>query len=222
MKGMKILLITLLVIMSILPIQAEQNNDRVVIAVTNQFDAWQPIIEEAFYKENPNVDIVYNLYATDQLKTILLSGKADFDLLIQPVSEINAYGREGYLEDLYPVLELDGWPEVLLNVRDEIEQDHALYGMPVAIFQAMWTWNDALAAAEGVAGGRVLELVGAVAVELQQQAGRGRDAGRVDVVLRRDAGGRGKRHVGLVGVGGGRGRGLPGAEGEHDEQRGDQ
>ncbi|NLC32095.1 MAG: extracellular solute-binding protein [Clostridiales bacterium] len=132
-----------------LPVQAEKS--RVVIAVTNSGDAMHPVIEEAFYKANPESEIIYSLYPQDQLKTMILAGKADFDLCIQPIEQINVYGKDGYLEDLYPLMGLAQWPENLLDIRREIELNGSLYGMPIAVYQTAWSWKDALAQAAGIA-----------------------------------------------------------------------
>lgn len=150
MKKATIGLVLLSLLMSLLAVQAESKSGSIVIAVTNPYDAWQPVIEEAFYQQHPDAEIVYRLYAVDQLKTTILSGKVDFDLLIQPISEINSYGQGGYLRNLYPTLGLKGWPNSLLNVREQIELEGALYGMPLTVHQSLWAWNDALADAVSI------------------------------------------------------------------------
>lgn len=135
-------------ILNITPVWAEKS--QVIIAITNPNDAIHPVIEEAFYHMNPATDIVYALHPQDQLKTMILAGLADFDLIIQPIEQINAYGEDGYLEDLYPKMGLDSWPEHLLDIRLQVEQNGALYGIPTAVYQATWAWNDALAQAAGI------------------------------------------------------------------------
>ena len=123
---------------------------QVVIAVIHPGDAMNPVIEEVYYKANPNSEIVYALYAEDQLKTALLSGKIDFDLLIQPIEQVHSYGKDGYLEKLYSVMGFAHWPDDFLDIQHQIELEGSLYGLPVAVYQTVWSWNDALAQATGI------------------------------------------------------------------------
>lgn len=123
---------------------------QVVIAVIHPGDAMNPVIEEVYYKANPNSEIVYALYAEDQLKTALLSGKIDFDLLIQPIEQVHSYGKDGYLENLYSVMGFAHWPDDFLDIQHQIELEGSLYGLPAAVYQTVWSWNDALAQATGI------------------------------------------------------------------------
>ncbi len=123
---------------------------RVIIAVTSADDAMHPVIEEAFFQTNPGTEIVYALYPADQLRTAILTGKVDFDLLIQPIEQINAYGESGFLESLYPAMGIAQWPENLLDIRQQIERNGSLYGIPTAVYQNVWSWHDALAQLAGV------------------------------------------------------------------------
>lgn len=97
MRRMLLLWLCLIILLPIFPAVAENDTQRLVIAVTSEEDAYNLPIEEAFFQENPNITIEYRLYSEEQLNSILMTNQADFDIVILNYQTLLGMAERDYL-----------------------------------------------------------------------------------------------------------------------------
>lgn len=125
------------------PCCAEENT--LVIAILNEYQAMNLSTEEAFFASHPDATIEYRIISQDKLSAALLSGAYDFDLSILPYQNALNMAKKGYFVSVSEQLEIDGYPENLLDVSSLLTCDDEVFGLPLSISQAFMSWNNAVA-----------------------------------------------------------------------------
>ena len=134
MRRMLLLWLCLIILLPIFPAVAENDTQRLVIAVTSEEDAYNLPIEEAFFQENPNITIEYRLYSEEQLNSILMTNQADFDIVILNYQTLLGMAERDYLLTLDQI-GLETYPEELLDVSGLLTYNEKLFALPSSINQ---------------------------------------------------------------------------------------
>lgn len=137
MRRMLLLWLCLIILLPIFPAVAENDTQRLVIAVTSEEDAYNLPIEEAFFQENPNITIEYRLYSEEQLNSILMTNQADFDIVILNYQTLLGMAERDYLLTLDQI-GLETYPEELLDVSGLLTYNEKLFALPISINQEAW------------------------------------------------------------------------------------
>lgn len=137
MRRMLLLWLCLIILLPIFPAVAENDTQRLVIAVTSEEDAYNLPIEEAFSQENPNITIEYRLYSEEQLNSILMTNQADFDIVILNYQTLLGMAERDYLLTLDQI-GLETYPEELLDVSGLLTYNEKLFALPISINQEAW------------------------------------------------------------------------------------
>lgn len=137
MRRLLTLLLCLTMLIPALPATAEKTEQRLVIAITSEEDALNLPIEEAFFKNNPNVTIEYRLYSSNQLNSLLMTNQADFDIIISGYTRMMDMAEKDYLLTLDQI-GLEAYPAELLDVSELLTYNGKMFALPISIGQEAW------------------------------------------------------------------------------------
>lgn len=137
MRRLLIILLCLTMLIPALPVTAEEEPQRLIIAVDSEESALNLSVEEAFFKGNPNVTIEYRLYSPKQLNSVLMTNQADFDMVISDYATLMDVAEKDYLLPLDQI-GLETYPEKLLNVSELLTYNGKLFALPISIQQEAW------------------------------------------------------------------------------------
>ena len=140
MRRLLTLLLCLTMLIPTLPTMAEEEPQRLIIAVDSEESALNLSVEEAFFKENPNVTIEYRLYSPKQLNSILMTNQADFDMVILDYATLIDAIEKDYLLSLDQI-GLETYPEELLDVSQLLTYKEKLFALPISIRQEAWFFH---------------------------------------------------------------------------------
>ena len=140
MRRLLIVLLCLMLLIPALPATAEEASQRLIIAVTSEEDALNLSIEEAFFRENPNVTIEYRLYSPKQLNSILMTNQADFDMVILDYATLMDVVEKDYLLALDQI-GLEAYPAELLDMSELLTYNGKLFALPISIGQEAWFFH---------------------------------------------------------------------------------
>lgn len=149
MKRIFALLLSLVLLSALIPAQAEAESS-LIIGVVSQTDAWNVVLEEAFFETHPDVTIEYRLYTEEQLNALMLTGESDLDLVILPYATLLNMAQKGYLASVYEALGQDTYPEQLLDYSELLTCNGELFALPVSVSQSFWIWDNQVAAKIGI------------------------------------------------------------------------
>lgn len=137
MRRLLIILLCLTMLIPALPVTAEEEPQRLIIAVDSEESALNLSVEEAFFKENPNVTIEYRLYSPKQLNSVLMTNQADFDMVISDYATLMDVVEKDYLLTLDQI-GLEAYPAELLDVSELLTYNGKLFALPISIGQEAW------------------------------------------------------------------------------------
>lgn len=137
MRRLLTLLLCLTMLIPTLPAMAEEEPQRLIIAVDSEESALNLSIEEAFFKENPNTVIEYRLYSANQLNSLLMTNQVDFDMVILDYATLLDMVEKDYLLTLDQI-GLEGYPSGMVDVSNLLMYDGKLFALPISINQTAW------------------------------------------------------------------------------------
>ena len=140
MRRLLIILLCLTMLIPALPVTAEEDPQRLIIAVDSEESALNLSVEEAFFKENPNVTIEYRLYSPKQLNSVLMTNQADFDMVISDYATLMDVVEKDYLLTLDQI-GLEAYPAELLDVSELLTYNGKLFALPISIQQEAWFFH---------------------------------------------------------------------------------
>lgn len=140
MRRLLIILLCLTMLIPALPVTAEEEPQRLIIAVDSEESALNLSVEEAFFKGNQNVTIEYRLYSPKQLNSVLMTNQADFDMVISDYATLMDVAEKDYLLPLDQI-GLETYPEKLLNVSELLTYNGKLFALPISIRQEAWFFH---------------------------------------------------------------------------------
>lgn len=137
MRRLLIILLCLTMLIPALPVTAEEEPQRLIIAVDSEESALNLSVEEAFFKGNPNVTIEYRLYSPKQLNSVLMTNQADFDIIISGYTRMIDMAEKDYLLTLDQI-GMETYPAELLDVSELLTYNGKLFALPISIQQDAW------------------------------------------------------------------------------------
>lgn len=137
MRRLLIILLCLTMLIPALPVTAEEEPQRLIIAVDSEESALNLSVEEAFFKGNQNVTIEYRLYSPKQLNSVLMTNQADFDIIISGYTRMIDMAEKDYLLTLDQI-GMETYPAELLDVSELLTYNGKLFALPISIQQEAW------------------------------------------------------------------------------------
>ena len=137
MRRLLIILLCLTMLIPALPVTAEEEPQRLIIAVDSEESAQNLPIEEAFFKANPGVTIEYRLYSSNQLNSLLMTNQTDFDMIITGYAGLIDMAEKDYLLTLDQI-GLEAYPAELLDMSELLMYNEKLFALPISIGQEAW------------------------------------------------------------------------------------
>lgn len=137
MRRLLIILLCLTMLIPALPVTAEEEPQRLIIAVDSEESALNLSVEEAFFKANPGVTIEYRLYSSNQLNSLLMTNQADFDIIISGYTRMIDMAEKDYLLTLDQI-GMETYPAELLDVSELLTYNGKLFALPISIQQDAW------------------------------------------------------------------------------------
>lgn len=145
---MKKLMALMLAFLLACPALAEE--DTLIIAVTGAGDALMFAAEEAFFDLHPEAVIEYRLYTFEQISAMLMTGTADFDLVLLSSFNLKNLHQKGYLRTVSDALGLTDWPETLIDLSAHLTAEGEIFALPVCVTQSCYFWDRSRAKEAGL------------------------------------------------------------------------